>query len=214
MPRGGITLFGDGDEKIPSQRREGNPCPPRRGMIRRQRRHERAFANLSFGQPRPVRLAGESDESKIDPLVRQGLGLLRGGEIKQVHRYFRALSAEARHHLRRHAVKQSPHVTHRDLRLAGSRAASCCAHSEFALFEQRLGLVEESASGRRQPRPAPVPLQERHAEFGLERADLPAQGRLCHPQLPGGAGEVKRLRHSHEVAQLPEFHAPHHTGAA
>ena len=51
-----------------------------------------------------------------------------------------------------------------------------------------------------------VAVEQRHAELGLELADLLADARLGEVQAVGGAAEVKLLGDGDERAQLPQFH--------
>ena len=64
---------------------------------------------------------------------------------------------------------------------------------------------EHLARGRERGAPA-VAVKQRHAELGLELADLLADARLREMQAVGRAAEVKLLGDGDERAQLPQFH--------
>jgi hypothetical protein len=90
---------------------------------------------------------------------------------------------------------------------AGDRRGLLGAGQELAR------LLEQGTPGRGQSDDAAISLEQRHAEFGFQRADLLADARLGEMQPVGRAAEVKLLRHRHERPQLPELH-PGMIGAA
>jgi len=47
--------------------------------------------------------------------------------------------------------------------------------------------------------------QQGRADLPLERADLLAERRLLHVQLLGRAGDMTFMRHSDEIAEVPQF---------
>jgi hypothetical protein len=64
---------------------------------------------------------------------------------------------------------------------------------------------ESFARMRQTHRPAGA-LEELHAELGLERLDLHAQGRLGDVEAARGAGEAQLFSHSHEIPEMAQFH--------
>ena len=68
-------------------------------------------------------------------------------------------------------------------------------------------MIEEGAAGFGQRDTVRTPLQQLHADFGLEVTDLPAQRRLRGMQpLLRRQLEAAALGHGDEVAEMPQLH--------
>jgi hypothetical protein len=76
------------------------------------------------------------------------------------------------------------------------------------VLEHSTRLGQEGRAGVRQRDPPPRAIKHLDAEITLELADLLADRRLRHVQLLGGARDMQRLRHRHEVPQVPKLHIP------
>ena len=75
------------------------------------------------------------------------------------------------------------------------------------LGERAAGARDEQVAGLRHRDLARRALDERHAELGLEAADLLRQRRLRDVLAGGSAGEMALVGERDEVAQLAEIHA-------
>src|SRR5205823_14099178 len=66
---------------------------------------------------------------------------------------------------------------------------------------------EEGLAGGREPDPARETMEQHHAHFPLEVADLLRERRLRHAQPTGGSEEAPFLGDRDEVPQVPELHS-------
>lgn len=67
-------------------------------------------------------------------------------------------------------------------------------------------MCEENLARRKERHAPRRALEERRAQLVLEAADVPAEGRLCDPQLARGASHVPFFRDGDEVPNLGEAH--------
>src|SRR5712671_2252050 len=68
-------------------------------------------------------------------------------------------------------------------------------------------MVEKGFSGRRQFDAMRAAVDQLHADFRFEIADLPAERRLRGVQrLLGGHGQAAGIGHGDEVAEMPQLH--------
>ncbi|CFM05563.1 Uncharacterised protein [Bordetella pertussis] len=74
----------------------------------------------------------------------------------------------------------------------GSAAAQGLAHGVVGI-EHALGVVEQGAPGRRQPRVAAAPLEQQFAQVVLERGNAPRDRGLGQVQLARGGLEAAQL---------------------
>ena len=103
--------------------------------------------------------------------------------------------SRCRAHAEAHAaLEQLSQVVH-----VGARRLDLVEDPSRALDQARAGVGHRHA-----PRRA---IDERHAELGLQRADLSRQRRLRHVRTCGGAREVLLLRQRDQVPELPDLHA-------
>jgi hypothetical protein len=71
------------------------------------------------------------------------------------------------------------------------------------------GMRDEQLAVSGEHHPLSRPLEQRHADLFLQRADLPGDGGLDHPQQPRGRGHAAHVGHGHQRRQLPDFHQAH-----
>jgi hypothetical protein len=67
-------------------------------------------------------------------------------------------------------------------------------------------MIERRLTAFRQAHAAPVPLEELHAEFLFQKADLAAEGRLGDAQAPRRLAEAAEVGDVNEGAQLGGFY--------
>ena len=73
--------------------------------------------------------------------------------------------------------------------------------------DQVAGDRQEPSPGRPEPQRPPVAEEEREPELGLERPQLPRDGRLGDPDVLGGGRHRAVVDDRQEVAQDAKFHA-------
>jgi len=76
------------------------------------------------------------------------------------------------------------------------------------LGEGPAGALHQQLALGGQDHPLPCPVEQRHADLFLQRADLPGHGRLHHVQHARRRGNAARLGDRHEGGQLPDLHSP------
>src|SRR5919206_2099085 len=89
--------------------------------------------------------------------------------------------------------------------VAGAHCTPRRVDRELHVGEHLAGLLREDAPRLGELHHAARPLEELHAELGLELANRLRQGRLRDVELPGRPPEVELLAHREEVAQVPEL---------
>jgi hypothetical protein len=72
--------------------------------------------------------------------------------------------------------------------------------------QDRASFIEKQTPGLGQPNRFTGALQQSESHLLFEVAHLAAERRLRDVELQRGARDVLRLRHSHEIAQVPKFH--------
>ena len=77
----------------------------------------------------------------------------------------------------------------------------------FDLQKRQPRVIEENLSGGGERHAARLALQQLHADFGFQIANLPAQRRLRGVQSPlGGGQQAAFLCDGNEIAQMSKFH--------
>jgi hypothetical protein len=95
---------------------------------------------------------------------------------------------------------------HADPHGAGQRIAAAPRRlDEIArIHEQAPGALENLLARIGGHDPAPIPLEEAHAQAGFELRDLSAERGLRHVALLGGPPEASRVGHRHRVLELAQ----------
>ena len=139
-------------------------------------------------------------KSRVDPALGHGLGQLAG-----------AAFLEHQPHIGRGIAKAPDHGRHEGVegRRAGEAhcqpaglAARHLAHAVHGLVHQRDDVArvrQQRAAAFGQFHAARQTVEQRHAQFLLQRADLLAERRLTDAQAFGGLGQVGFLGHRQEV---------------
>ena len=153
---------------------------------------------------------GATDEGRVDPALGHGLGQLAG-----------AAFLEHQPHIGRGIAKAPDHGRHEGVegRRAGEAhcqpaglAARHLAHAVHGLVHQRDDVArvrQQRAAAFGQFHAARQTVEQRHAQFLLQRADLLAERRLTDAQAFGGLGQVGFLGHRQEVAQQAQIDGCH-----
>jgi len=153
------------------------------------------------------RLPAESHEAHIQRFAPEGIELVGGEHLAQLQPHRRvALTIRVEQVGQRRRVRQRGGEP--DAQLANFPAPRTAS-----VLRRLLGLREDSA---RMDEKAPPRLGERHpplgaleqahAEFVLQVADLHAERGLPDMYAFGCAGEVELLGHGNEIAQVTQFH--------
>ena len=90
-------------------------------------------------------------------------------------------------------------------RVPGAHRTLRRVNRELHVREHLARLLREDAPRLGELHHAARPLEELHAELGLELANRLRQRRLRDVELPGRTAEMELLAHREEVAQVPEL---------
>ena len=148
-------------------------------------------------------LEGRADETDVDLAGVQLFDVQHRRPEAEHQLDLRIAGPEGRHDLAGHPTSERAGEAHaQPSPLAGAGRAGPGGGAVGA-SEQIPGLGQQRAAGRRERGSAPVALEQRHAELGLQGSDLLAHARLGEMEPIRGAPEVELLRHRDERPQLP-----------